>query len=253
MKKSYKTTLVLMVGGLFSFGLGDLKAQFGGFGGFGGFGMGWGYFPHQDLSLGQVDISADTNYDGVMDAGASANVKRNPPGLVIGAGEMARVDLSVVHNTSRQTTNNSPKLKFLYYKTGVTLDLRPVNLAHKRGRFSSFEEEQARGGRVLVWLDENRSQLLLDSANPEKRRVQWPASTSLPPKHVYIQGVSPGDSGTVMMFTLLLDNNNLGPIADTLFGDKASWDALMFTVWPKPRMKPYVDTSPVWKMVSGPN
>lgn len=214
--------------------------------------MGWGYFPQQDMSLGKASLSADTNYDGLIDLEAGANVKRNPPGLVIGAGEMAKVDIAVVHNASRQTTNDSPNLKFLYYKTGVTLDLRPVNLSHKRGRFSSFEEEQSRSGRVLVWLDEHRNSLLLDSANPEKRRVQWPAASSLPPKHVYVEGVQAGDSGTVMMFTLLLDNNNLGPIADKLFGEKAAWDALMFTVWPQPRVKPYIDRSPVWKMVNGP-
>jgi hypothetical protein len=226
----------------------QLHAQFGGFG-FGGFGMGIGYFPTLDMSLGTVSLSADTNYDGSIDFGASVNVKRNPPGLVVGAGEMARIDLSVTHNASRQTSSNSPDLKFLYYKTAVILDLRPVNLGHKRGRFKSFEEEQSRGGRVLVWLDENRRQLLLDSADPEKRRVQWHASTSTPPKHVYVEGVNVGDSGTVMMFTLLLDNTNLSPLADKLFGDKASWDALMFTVWPQPKIKPYVDNSPVWRMV----
>lgn len=245
--KTHIKVLILTFASLFA-GTSELHAQFGGFG-FGGFGMGYGYFPTLDMSLGTVSLSADTNYDGGIDAGASANVKRNPPGLVIGAGEMARIDLSVIHNSSRQTTNNSPDLKFLYYKTAVTLDLRPVNLGHKRGRFKSFEEEQSRGGRVLVWLDVNRQQLLLDSANPGKRRVEWPASTSLPPKHVYVEGVSVGDSGTVMMFTLLLDNTNLSPLADKLFGEKASWDALMFTVWPQPKVKPFVDNSPVWKKV----
>lgn len=240
---------LILVLALSVLGSGSLHAQFGwgNFGGFGGFGMGWGYFPTLDLTLGKVSLSADTDYDGRIDANAPANLKRNPPGLVVGVRELARIDLSVVHNTNRQTTNNSPDLKFLYYKTAVTLDLRPVNLGHKRGRFKSFEEEQSRGGRVLVWLDENRNSLLLDSANPERRRVQWPAASSLPPKHVYVEGVSAGDSGTVMMFTLLLDNNNLSPLADKLFGDKAAWDALMFTVWPQPRIKPYIDNSPVWK------
>lgn len=216
---------------------------------FGGFGFGMGYFPDQDRSLGRVMIGADTNYDGYLDQTdmlAEPNIKRNPPGLVVGTRELARVDLSVVHNTNLQTTG-SPHLKFTYYKTAAILDLRPVNLGHRRGRFKTFEEEQSRSGRMLVWLDPGRRTLLLDSADPERRRVQWPAAISLPPKHVYVEGVACGDSGTVMMLTLLLDNNNLTPTADKLFGDKASWDALMFSVWPAPRTKPYIDNPVVWK------
>lgn len=216
---------------------------------FGGFGFGVGYFPVQDRSLGTVGITADTNYDGYldsMDSSAGPNLKRNPPGLIVGAREMARVDLSVVHNASLQT-NGSPDLKFKYYKTSAILDLRPVNLAHRRGRFKSFQDEQARSGRVLVWLEPNRKTLLLDSSDPERRRVQWPAAISLPPKHVYVEGVAPGDSGTVMMLTLLLDNTNMGVVADKLFGDKASWDAMMFSVWPTPRQKPYSDNPVVWR------
>jgi hypothetical protein len=153
----------------------------------------------------------------------------------------------MVHNSNLQTQNDSSNLKFQYYKTAVTLDLRPINLAHKRGRFKSFEEEQSRCGRVLVWLDSNRKNLLLDSSDPAKRRVQWLASNSLPPQHVYVEGMTVGDSGTVMMLTLLLDNNNMGPIVDKLFGDKAAWDAMMLSVWPQAKPKPYIDKSPVWK------
>lgn len=217
--------------------------------GFGGFGFGVGYFPDQDRSLGRVNIAADTNYDGYLDSvdtSATPNVKRNPPGLIVGTRELARVDLSVVHNTDRQT-NGSPDLKFLYYKTAAILDLRPVNLGHRRGRFKTYEEEQSRSGRMLVWLEPTRKTLLLDSADPERRRVQWPAATSLPPKHVYVEGVACGDSGTVMMLTLLLDNNNLTPTADKLFGEKASWDAMMFSIYPAPRTKPYFDNPPVWR------
>ncbi|WP_294396859.1 hypothetical protein [Prosthecobacter sp.] len=222
---------------------------------YGGFGFGLGYFPSQDRSLGVSKISADTNYDGLLDSvdsDAGINVKRNPPGLVVGTRELARVDLSVIHNASRQTASQpgspgSPKLKFLYYKTAAILDLRPINLGDRRGNFKSFEEEQSRAGRMRVWLDASRTTLLLDSADAGKRRVEWPAASSLPPKHVYVEGVSVGDSGTVMMLTLLLDNNNLSPTADKLFGEKACWDAMMFSVWPSPKIKPYVDKSPVWK------
>jgi hypothetical protein len=216
---------------------------------FGGFGLGVGYFPIQDRSLGFVSIIADINYDGHLGGGdndPANNIKRNPPGLIVGKRELARVDLSVVHNTQRQT-NGSPKLKFLYYKTAAILDLRPVNLGHRRGDFKSYAEEQARSGRMLVWLDPNRTTLLLDSADPERRRVQWPAASSLPPKHVYVEGVSCGDSGTVMMLTLLLDDTNLSPTADKLWGERACWDAMMFSVWPTPRTKPYIDNPIVWK------
>jgi hypothetical protein len=152
----------------------------------------------------------------------------------------------VEHNTGLQTTG-SPDLKFTYYKTSAILDLRPVNLGHRRGKFKTFADEQARSGRMLVWLDPGRQTLLLDSSDPGRRRVQWPAATSLPPKHVYVEGVSCGDSGTVMMLTLLLDNNNMNPTVDKLFGDKACWDAMMFSVWPHPRSKPYTDNPIVWK------
>lgn len=215
----------------------------------GGFGFGLGYFPDQDRSLGRVSMTADINYDGYLDSsdlGSGPDIKRNPPGLIVGTRELARVDLSVIHNTNLQTSG-STNLKFMYYKTAAILDLRPVNLGHRRGRFKSYAEEQARSGRMLVWLDPGRRTLLLDSSDPERRRVQWPAAISLPPKHVYVEGVSCGDSGTVMMLTLLLDNNNLSPTADKLFGEKASWDAMMFSVWPSPRTKPYIDNPVVWK------
>lgn len=217
---------------------------------FGGFGFGMGYFPNQDRSLGTVAISGDINYDGYLDASdrdPGNSIKRNPPGLIVGTRELARVDLSVVHNTQLQSPKGSENLKFMYYKTAAILDLRPINLAHRRGHFKSFAEEQARSGRVLVWLEPTRRTLLLDSSDPERRRVQWPAATSLPPKHVYVEGVSCGDSGTVMMLTLLLDNNNLTPTADKLFGDRACWDAMMVSVWPTPRTKPYFDNPPVWR------
>lgn len=219
-----------------------------GFGG-SGFGFGVGYFPVQDRSLGRVFIAADINYDGYLDTSdrdARPELKRNPPGLIVGTRELARVDLSVEHNTGLQS-GGAPDLKFMYYKTAAILDLRPVNLGHRRGKFKSFEEEQARSGRMLVWADPGRKTLLLDSSDPERRRVQWPAATSLPPKHVYVEGVACGDSGTVMMLTLLLDNNNMNPTVDKLFGDKACWDALMFSVWPTPRTKPYIDNPVVWK------
>lgn len=217
---------------------------------FGGFGFGVGYFPELDKSLGSVNIYADINYDGFLDsvdAAAIPDVERNPPGLIIGTRELARVDLSVIHNARRQSVNGSPDLKFLYHKTAAILDLRPINLGHRRGKFKTYEEEQSRSGRVRVWLEPTRQTLLLDSADPERRRVQWPAATSLPPKHVYVEGVASGDSGTVMMLTLLLDNNNLTPTADKLFGEKASWDAMMFSVWPQPRAKPYLDNPSVWR------
>lgn len=218
---------------------------------FGGFGFGVGYFPAQDRTLGSVSISSDINYDGFLngaDSDPGNNIKRNPPGLIVGTREMARIDLSVVHNSARQVSSSgSPTMKFLYYKTAAILDLRPVNLGHRRGSFKSFAEEQARSGRMLVWLDPTRQTLLLDSSDPARRRVEWPAASSLPPKHVYVEGVSCGDSGTVMMLTLLLDDTNLSPTVDKLFGEKACWDAMMLSVWPSPKTKPFVDKSPVWK------
>ncbi|OYW75809.1 MAG: hypothetical protein B7Z37_11495 [Verrucomicrobia bacterium 12-59-8] len=247
--KSYKVTLPMkilfnktkIVAALFLVSAINVYAQ--------GFGLGMGYFPIQDRTLGSVSISADINYDGYLGGGdydPTNNIKRNPPGLIIGTRELARVDLSVVHNTKRQT-GEAPNLKFLYYKTAAILDLRPINLGHRRGRFKSFAEEQSRSGRVRVWLDPNRTTLLLDSSDPARRRVEWPAATSLPPRHVYVEGVTCGDSGTVMMLTVLLDDTNLGPLADKLWGEKASWDAMMLSVWPSPKTKPYIDKSPVWK------
>ncbi len=252
-KQSAFKTLILIGFGLIN------SSAFGQFYGMGGFGIGWGYFPYQDLTLGTVSLTGDFDYSGIIDgsdASQKENVKRNPPGLVVGSSELARVDLSVIPNASRQSDNKgvgSPKLKFLFHKTAVTLDLRPVNLASRRGRFASFEEEQSRSGRVLVWLDAGRKNLLLDSADLQRRRVEWPQSSSLPPRHVYVEGVAPGDSGTVILLTLLLDDNNLAPVADKFFGEKASWDSLFLSVSPKTIgfTKPYFDKSPAWVSLSG--
>ncbi|HSJ03695.1 MAG TPA: hypothetical protein VK956_14640, partial [Verrucomicrobium sp.] len=81
----------------------------------------------------------------------------------------------------------------------VGLEICGINRAAESGEFRSFEEEQQAVGRVRVWRDAARTELLLDSGNPQMRLIEFAISSdrypanlpSIIPRSFYVEGVKP--------------------------------------------------------------
>ena len=216
----------------------------------GGFGSG-NFYNHSPANpyMGTAEIKADVNYSSVIDLGdkmMGKDAKFNPGGLLIGAGELTKLLLNIQPNGERNPTIGEPSTKMPFHILVGSLELRGVNLGHRKGKFKNFEEEVATCGRLLVWLDHTRKHLLLDSADPARRRVAWPYANSLPPERVFVEGVTPTQPGGAFIVTLELDDSNRRGLS-RLYSEPAVWDRQFISVIPKGvTPKPYEDTTPVW-------
>ncbi len=201
--------------------------------------------------LGRVNIEGDVDFSGeidIRDFYKGNEPKRNPYGLIIGAGEMTKLELTCEPNAYRQSTMGEPKVSMEFHRLVASLEVQGINLADSKGRFSSFEEEMAQCGRILVWLDHSRSLLLLDSADPELRRVEWPYASSVPPSKVFVEAVSPSAGGSAFIVTMELDDSNRKGLSK-LFSEPAIWDRQLISVKVPGVKKPREDKTPVWSYV----
>ena len=143
-----------------------------------------------ERKVAKLDMDGDLNYDGTIDnsdPGDNGAFESSPPGLVLGEGEMTRLVIRV-----------SPYRIDFRGEVVIGMEVAGVNRAVKSGRFESFEEEVASTSRIRVWRDAQRTQLLLDSADPERRYFEWVAPddqypANLPgiyPRTVYVEGIS---------------------------------------------------------------
>lgn len=200
-----------------------------------GWGYGWppGYFHKgKHWRVGKVDLDGDLNYDNIVanDATDCGALETSPPGLVVGKGEMTKLVLRIAPNSITDESRRShPEVNINFDKLVVSLDVRGINLSDKRGRFASFDEEVSRSGRIKVWSDENRSQLLLDSGDLNKRRIEWPMNLAEAPYSVYVEGVTPAVPGALNMVTLELDDSNRKGFFQKLWDEAAAWDSMLIT------------------------
>jgi len=206
---------------------------------YGYWGPGWGYgFPPgyfhngKHWRVGKVDLDGDLNYDRVVsnDASDGGRLESSPPGLIVGSGEMTKLVLRVSPNSvTDESRLSNREVNINFDKLVVSLDVRGINLGDKKGRFASFDEEVSKSGRIKVWSDERRSQLLLDSADMNKRRIEWPMSLADAPYSVYVEGVTPAVPGAVNMVTLELDDSNRKGFFQKLWNEAAAWDSLLIS------------------------
>jgi hypothetical protein len=213
----------------------------------------WSYPYQESTRIGKVRIEGDVNYSVTIDNGDLAlghHPKRNPYGLIVGAGEMTKL-LLTVEPSDRLPTLGEPKIRMPFKILVASLELRGVNLGHTKGKFASFEDEVAACGRVLVWLDHTKRYLLLDSADPTRRRVEWPYANSVPPERVFVEGITPTQPGGAFIVTLELDDANRRGLSK-LGSEPAVWDRQIITCHaPGVHPKPWKDMTPVWANTGG--
>jgi len=205
-----------------------------------------------ERKIAKADLDADMNYDGVIqndnpaDGGA---FEVTPPGLILGRGEMARFLFRIF-----------PYRLDYPGEVVVTLEVGGINRAAKSGQFASFAEEQAATGRIRVWADNERKQLLLDSGDPDRRYHEWvvdaPGFVShLPnvyPRLVYVEGVeaSPKFLGDLRLLLTVSHRHNGGSREN--YGEyrqkavksfRTTFDHFLLTVTAAPHPKDFVNNN----------
>jgi len=183
------------------------------------FGQRVNQFRDSERKVAKLDLDADLNYDGVIDSTDPADggaFEQTPPGLVIGTGELSRFLVRV----------NPYRIDF-EGDVVLTLEVAAINRDVASGTFESLEEELAATGRIRVWKNADCKELLLDSADPSKRFVEWVADhrtypANLPgiyPRFFYVEGVkaSPKHKGDLRVL-VTISHRNRGETRDSAYG-----------------------------------
>lgn len=113
--------------------------------------------------LSKIDLDGDLNYDGTInneDPSNQGQLEYVPPGLEIGVGELTRLVI-------RHTTYD---VEFAG-QLAVTIEVACINRDSASGSFPA--EADGLVGRIKVWRDETKTELLLDSGDPEKLSKTW--------------------------------------------------------------------------------
>ncbi len=113
--------------------------------------------------LSKIDLDGDLNYDGTInneDPSNQGQLEYVPPGLEIGVGELTRL---VIRHTIHDVEFAG--------QLAVTIEVAGINRDSASGSFPSGLGGEV--GRIKVWRDEARAELLLDSADPEKLSKTW--------------------------------------------------------------------------------
>jgi hypothetical protein len=202
--------------------------------------------------IAKVDLDSDLNYDGVtnnndpQDGGA---FEATPPGLQIGVGEMSRMILRVI-----------PYRVDFDGEVVVSLEVSGINRADASGEFASFEDEINATGRVRVWKDSARKVLLLDSADPNKRYVEFSTQYreypyNLPnvlPRSVFVEGVKPSAQFTGDLRVLATVSHRTPGTSPESFATsrrkllksfRTTFDHILVTVRPEPIPKEFINNN----------
>jgi hypothetical protein len=200
--------------------------------------------------LSKIDLDADLDYDGTFDNTAPAGQGVHefvPPGLELGVGELSRL-----------------LIRFKTYERDfpgtlvVGLEVTGVNREASSGVFEGGET--AISGRLRVWRDAARTELLLDSGDPSKRRFEWTYDSAQRsggiPRTIYVEGVevSPqfeGDLRLLVVASHVPDGGN-GSESSPLY--QSAFDHLLITVRTEPIAKEFINNNveKVWSMVDAP-
>lgn len=194
--------------------------------------------------LSKIDLDSDLDYDGTFDnSSPSGQLQREfiPPGLEVGVGELTRLLL-------RFKTYEELAAGALV----VVLEVSPIDREISQGT----AVDDAATGRIRIWRDQDRKELLLDSMDPEKRRFEWtfdPAKISGGiPRTVYLEGVavSPKHEGDLRLLVHSGPPEVLDAPADEGTAQPA-FDHLLVTVRKEPVDKEFINNNAeaVWSMI----
>jgi hypothetical protein len=205
-----------------------------------------------ERKIAKIDLDGDMNMDGVIDnqeASDQGAFEGTPPGLQIGTGEMTKLIVRV----------NPYRIEY-DGEVVIALEISGINRGAKSGEFSSFDEEVSNTGRIRVWKDEQRTHLLLDSANPDKRYVEWATQFTrypynLPdilPRVVYVEGVSESKRYAGDLRILLTCSHRKPGSTPQQYAEarksmfksfRTTFDHILFTVLPRPLPKQYINNN----------
>ncbi len=198
--------------------------------------------------LSKVDLDADLNYDGTFQNSDPSDQSINetvPPGLELGKGEVSRL-----------------LVRFKTYETDftgdlvVTLSVKPVNRDSTTGEFASNPGSSV--GRVRIWADQARKQLLVDSGDNAKSSFQWKFDKSQRtggiPRSLYIEGVSvsPKFKGDVRVMVIASHSSGgAAPAPGSLY--LSAFDHLVVTVKDQPVKKDFINNNVegIWSSANG--
>lgn len=200
--------------------------------------------------LSKIDLDADLDYDGTFDNASSTDqgqLEFVPPGLELGEGEVTRV---VVRFKTYETEFPGDLV--------VAIEVEGVNRDATSGLFQGASESSV--GRIRVWRDQARKELLLDSGDTSKQRFEWrfdPEKRSGGiPRTLYVEGVkvSPKFEGDLR---LLLSAVQVAEGADAKTPSslyQSAFDHVLFTVRKEPVEKEFINNNVegVWSTTSAP-
>lgn len=216
------------------------------------FGQNVTYFKDEERKVARIDVDADLNYDGSIsneDPADNGAFEATPPGLVVGVGELSKVILRL----------RPYRIDFLG-DVVVGIEVAGVNRASKSGRFESFEEEKATVGRIRVWKDQAKTELLLDSGDSNKLSYEFVMDASnypanLPdavPRALYVEGVSvSGEHAGDLRLLTTVSYRDKETEAQVPAGERknlpqtfrTAFDHMLFTVKSQPLKKSYINNN----------
>lgn len=199
--------------------------------------------------LSKIDLDADLDYDGTLDNDLSSDqgaLEFVPPGLELGVKEVTRA-LVRFKTYEREFPGDLV----------VALEVSPVNRDSASGAFAGNAKSAV--GRIRVWRDQARKDLLLDSNDESKRRFEWRYDKEKRfggiPRTLYVEGVevSPKFEGDLRL--LLSSSHGAGggsSAPSSLY--QTAFDHVLVTVRAKPVEKEFINNNAegVWSSVGAP-
>jgi hypothetical protein len=200
--------------------------------------------------LSKIDLDADLDYDGTLDNASSTDggqLEFMPPGLELGEGEVTRV---VVRFKTYEKDFPGALI--------AAIEVEGVNRDSTSGLFEGASESSV--GRIRVWRDQARKELLVDSGDASKRRFEWrfdPEKRSGGiPRTLYVEGVkaSPKFEGDLRLLLSAVQVAEGGDPKTPSSLYQAAFDHVLFTVRDKPVEKEFINNNVegVWSTTSSP-
>jgi hypothetical protein len=156
------------------------------------------FLPHLPAAGVKTDLDADISGDGRIDDNDprdNGKVQNSPPGLAVTVGRLEKL---VLRNKPKSLASGYVRLTIVSNPGEWELLKNPNRAAIPR---------RPEGGRIRIWQDSGRKELVLDSHDATKQTKLWRLSYNFPlalvPVSLYAEGISPSkESGDVVLALL---------------------------------------------------